>query len=399
MLRNSSWRLDETNLANFGSELEREHRKEEGSLETAWNYEGSPIGHETGLWIWRVQSFNLVSVPLKQYGQFYQGDSYLVLKTTKKENSDGLIHHIHFWLGLETTQDEAGTAAYKAVELDDFLDALATQHREVQQRESTMFRSYFRSITYLQGGFASGFHHVEEEVLPTRLLRVHRPHRLEGTRTQNAVAISEVRLSHESLSSHAVFVLDTGDKVYQWQGANAKGVERAKAAEFISQLISERDGKGEMVVVGEISDGLEQNSGGEYEFFKALGSEGPVEENDDGSEEDEAEAEDTNAVKRLMRLSSSGPFGLGHLKFELVAEDKITKDMFDTKHVFIFDVGHQVYTWIGREASRKERRHGLQYAQDYVKESAKSQFTPICRVIEGAEDELFEASLEGWQGW
>lgn len=38
--------LDETNLANFGSELERQHRKEEGSLEQAWNYEGSPIGKE-----------------------------------------------------------------------------------------------------------------------------------------------------------------------------------------------------------------------------------------------------------------------------------------------------------------------------------------------------------------
>lgn len=38
--------LDETNLANFGSELEREHRKAEGALETAWNYEDSPIGHE-----------------------------------------------------------------------------------------------------------------------------------------------------------------------------------------------------------------------------------------------------------------------------------------------------------------------------------------------------------------
>lgn len=38
--------LDETNLANFGSDLEKQHRKEEGALETAWNYEGSPIGHE-----------------------------------------------------------------------------------------------------------------------------------------------------------------------------------------------------------------------------------------------------------------------------------------------------------------------------------------------------------------
>ena len=41
--------LDETNLANFGSELERENRKEQGSLEEAWNYEDSPIGHEVSV--------------------------------------------------------------------------------------------------------------------------------------------------------------------------------------------------------------------------------------------------------------------------------------------------------------------------------------------------------------
>lgn len=73
--------------------------------------------------------------------------------------------------------------------------------------------------------------------------------------------------------------------------------------------------------------------------------------------------------------------------------------MFDTNHVFVFDVGHQVYTWIGSHASRKERRAGLQYAQQYIKDAGKSAFTPICQVIQGGEDELFESSLEGWQGW
>ncbi|GAA5806973.1 hypothetical protein MFLAVUS_000322 [Mucor flavus] len=389
MLKNSSWKLDETNLANFGSDLEREHRKEEGSLETAWNYEGSPIGHEIGMWIWRVQNFNLTTVPESHYGQFYQGDSYIILKSTKKDNSDGLIHNIHFWLGLETTQDEAGTAAYKTVELDDFLDTYAVQHREIQKRESQLFNSYFKTVTYLQGGFASGFNHVEEEEVVVRLLRINKPKQLEGSRTRNAVVISEVNLDCSSLHSGAVFVLDTGDVIYQWQGEDANGIERAKAAEFISQLISERGGKGEMVIVEQSS------ASGQRDFFEALGSEGPI---TDESELEEEEEEVSN--KKLLRLSSSGPFGMGHLKFEVVAEQEITKDMFDTNHVFVFDVGHQVYTWIGKHASRKERRHGLQYAQEYVKEcSGRSAFTPICQVIEGGEDELFESSLEGWQGW
>lgn len=41
-------------------------------------------------------------------------------------------------------QDEYGTAAYKTVELDTYLDDGATQHREVQGKESELFRSYFK---------------------------------------------------------------------------------------------------------------------------------------------------------------------------------------------------------------------------------------------------------------
>lgn len=39
--------------------------------------------------------------------------------------------------------DEAGTAAYKTVELDDVLNGAAVQHREVQGEESSQFRGYF----------------------------------------------------------------------------------------------------------------------------------------------------------------------------------------------------------------------------------------------------------------
>jgi len=71
------------------------------------------------------KNFKLVAVPRESHGIFFKGDAYVIYhaeEIKKSTNSSSttpvtLIQHIHFWIGSEATQDEAGVAAYKTVEL------------------------------------------------------------------------------------------------------------------------------------------------------------------------------------------------------------------------------------------------------------------------------------------
>ena len=61
-------------------------------------------------------------------------------------------------------QDEYGTAAYKTVELDDYLHDGATQHREVEGAESQDFLNCFGGrLTYLVSNFRKGW--VEAKIM------------------------------------------------------------------------------------------------------------------------------------------------------------------------------------------------------------------------------------------
>ena len=60
--------------------------------------EFSKAGKEPGLQIWRIEKFDLVPVPKRLYGDFFTGDSYLVLNTIK-QRSGNLQYDLHFWLG------------------------------------------------------------------------------------------------------------------------------------------------------------------------------------------------------------------------------------------------------------------------------------------------------------
>lgn len=169
MIKQKQYNLADSNIANLGSDLDKKCRVAAAQTEQAWKDAGKTVGMQ----IWRIEKFNVKSWPKEKYGSFYDGDSFILLNTYKEKDKNDLKHDVHFWLGKYTSQDEAGTAAYKTVELDDLLGGNIRQHREVQGYESELFLGYFPGgIHLLSGGVDSGFHHVKAHEYKPKLLHV-----------------------------------------------------------------------------------------------------------------------------------------------------------------------------------------------------------------------------------
>jgi len=375
MLKPKEYKLDETNAAKLGSDEDRSTKKKSAQTEPAWKGAGQKVGIE----IWRIEKFKVVIWPKDLYGSFYSGDSYIILNTYKEQGKDALKWDLHFWLGQHTTQDEAGTAAYKTVELDTLLDDGPVQHREVMGHESDLFLSYFPNIRMMEGGVDSGFKHVEPEKYEPRLLH------LKG---KKKVRTMQVDKSVSSLNSGDVFILDLGLDVYKWEGKSAGMFEKNKGREVVDAVKTERKGK---VTVHNIREGDKDEDS--KKFFSILGGsiDSKIRSADEGGDDKLAE-EEGNRTRQLWKLSDAS----GKMEFSKVSEgNAIKKSQLDPNDVFIFDAGAEIFTWIGKGASDKERTEAMVYAQQYLTKNKRPAYLPISRILQGGENPKFNEAIGG----
>ncbi|CAH0730871.1 unnamed protein product, partial [Brenthis ino] len=337
-------------------------------------------GQEPGIEVWTIDKFEPVAVEQKKYGKFYNGDSYIVLKTTGDSNST-LSYDVHFWLGKETTQDKKGAAAILTITLDDKLGGRAVHHREVQGHETSQFLGYFLpAIRYLEGGNESGFTEVETNAgAEKRLLK------LSGC---DNLRIEEVPAEASSLTKDHCFILEVDHDIFVLMPEGAKATQRRKIISVANTLRDDyHNGRATIEIIDEFSSDEDLD-----QFFEALGS---------GSKDDLV---DDNSSEGYSRASSNTVY-LSKLlvgdELEIVDVNKPFKQKkLTSEDVFILDTPCSgIYIWLGNDVDPDVKKRYHEIAQQYLEVKEYPAWVPVTRVSEGSENSTFKQYFHEWDSF
>uniref|UniRef100_A0A7N6AQS3 Gelsolin n=1 Tax=Anabas testudineus TaxID=64144 RepID=A0A7N6AQS3_ANATE len=200
--------------------------------------------------IWRIEGSDKVPVDPSTYGQFYGGDSYIILYNYRHGGRQG--HIIYMWQGMDSSQDEIGASAILCAQLDEELGGGPVQVRVVQGKEPSHLMSLFGGqpmVVYKGGTSREGGQSAPAE---TRLFQV----RSSSAGHTRAVEVRE----HENLfvkcnclcQFGSVFVqLDA--VVFVWIGNEAQEEEKteamASAVRYIETDPANRDSRTPIVKI------------------------------------------------------------------------------------------------------------------------------------------------------
>lgn len=171
-----------------------------------------------------------------------------------------------------------------------------------------------------------------------------------------------------------------------FHGSSASPMEKVKASGLAQAIDDERNGEPERETYhdGQTLAELEP-------FWKALGGGPPQGQSIMTAEEGGSDADVKVGEKRLLKVSDAS----GKISMELVAKgDELSRNLVSSDDVFILDDGYEVMVWVGLGASSKERKEALNFAQQYLNEYNEPSDKVISRMLEGGDNEQFEAAFE-----
>nr|AAU88242.1 ubiquitous gelsolin [Danio rerio] len=314
--------------------------------------------------IWRIEGSDKVPVDPSTYGQFYGGDSYIILYSYRHGGRQG--HIIYIWQGADSTQDEIGASAILGAQLDDELGGGPVQVRVVQGKEPAHLISLFGGqpmVVHKGGTSREGGQTAPAE---TRLFQV----RSNSAGCTRAVEIDAVS---SNLNSNDAFVLVTPAASFIWVGQGASDIEKHGAQQLCGIL---------GVSPSELSEGGEDGG-----FWDALG--GKADYRTSSRLKDKMNAH----PPRLFACSNkTGRFIIEEVPGEMTQEDLATDD------VMILDTWDQVFVWIGNEAHDEEKMEAMTSAAQYIQTDPANRDprTAIVKIKQGFEPPTFTGWFLGW---
>ncbi|XP_034938811.1 protein flightless-1 [Chelonus insularis] len=332
-------------------------------------------GQVLGLSIWEIENFLPNQIDEVAHGKFYEGDCYIILKTSLDE-SGSLVWAIYFWIGKKATLDKRACAAIHAVNLRNFLGAQCRTIREEQGDESDAFLMLFNAgITYIEGGrTTSGFYTVDDTPAISRLYRVHA--------AGASIHLEPVKIHHKSLDPNFVFVHDTGNMIFLWYGKHAKNTLKSKAR-LMAEKINKNERKNKAEILTEMM-GSESN-----EFLSALGV--------DRESLVVKEHVDPNFAIITPRLYQVR-LGMGYLELPQVEvpQGKLNNSLLNSRNVYILDCFLDVFVWFGKKSTRLVRAAAVKLSQELFSMIERPEYALVTRLQEGTESQIFKSKFLGW---
>uniref|UniRef100_A0A7N6AQC9 Gelsolin n=1 Tax=Anabas testudineus TaxID=64144 RepID=A0A7N6AQC9_ANATE len=304
--------------------------------------------------IWRIEGSDKVPVDPSTYGQFYGGDSYIILYNYRHGGRQG--HIIYMWQGMDSSQDEIGASAILCAQLDEELGGGPVQVRVVQGKEPSHLMSLFGGqpmVVYKGGTSREGGQSAPAE---TRLFQV----RSSSAGHTRAVELDAVA---SNLNSNDAFVLVTPGESFLWVGVGASDTEKQGAQQLcVSVLLT-------------------------GQFWEAVG--GKTEYRTSTRLKDKMDAH----PPRLFACSNkTGNFVIEEVPGEMTQDDLATDD------VMILDTWEQVFVWIGNEAQEEEKTEAMASAVRYIETDPanRDSRTPIVKIKQCFEPPTFTGWFLGW---
>lgn len=335
------------------------------------------VGQYNGLLIWEIDNFYPNRLDEAFYGKFYEADCYIILKTYENENQNS-EWDIYYWIGSESSLDKKACSAIHAVNLRNYLSAKCRTIREEQGEESAAFLELFPGgINYIQGGrTASGFYTVEEVAVTTRMYRLHEV-------TNQQLYMESVAVHIKSLDTRFVFIVDTGYKIYVWNGKRSKNTIKQKARLLVEKIKKEeRKNKSLLIFVDQFQE--TEEFWNEFDSNESTGH--------------------TFVVDGIQDFKPASPIlykvclGAGYLELPQIRykPKQLTKSHFDSRNVYIMDVMTDVYIWVGRKSARLVRAAAVKLAQELFTMIKRPEFAMVTRCLEGVETQSFKCRFPTW---